>query len=209
MTLWLLLLACRADPGDPSYPDPFAESGSDTETDGYTEGPDPFTGEPRLSLGLFYEGEATDERIVDDVNAFYYIYSNTYSQYEDSDDFVEGYVSDVLVHAGGAWWGGGVTFNTAADLSEWTTMRLSMRSDSDAFADITVRMTGGDEAVLDAADYGWAADGQWHTLVLPTADFQSAGADMTAVTSPFVLVGEGAASAGDELRIDDLYFTQE
>lgn len=207
----LLLLACRPDPGDPSYPDPsWVDTGDTGEDDNFYEGPDPYQeGVPRLSFGAFYEGEASDYLIVDDVTRHYYIYSSTYTQTVDLIDRVEGYESAVIVHGGTAWWGGGINWDSSDDLSGWTTMHVSMRSSSATFASIELHLTGGEvEAVVFAEDHGWAADGEWHHLAVPLADFVSGGADLGSVTAPFVVVG-GAGESGDELRVDNLYFSAE
>ncbi len=205
----LLLLACRPDPGTPVYPDFDAASAGDTgEDDDFYDGPDPWQeGEARLSLGVFYEGGSSDALPVDDVTRHYYIYDNTYTQDIDLIDRVEGYQSDIIVHAGGDWWGGGVTWDAATDLSSWTTMYVSLSSGSDGFASVELHLTGGGtEASVNAGDYGYKADGSWHHLSVPLADFAAGGADLSSVTGPFVLVG-GAGSSGDELHIDNLYFT--
>lgn len=207
----LLLLACRPDPGDPSYPDPSLLDSGDTGGDpDFYLGPDPYqAGEARLAFGAFYEGDASDYLIVDDVTRFYYIYSSTYTQTVDLVDRVEGYESAVIEHAGTAWWGGGLHWNSAENLSGWTTLHVSLRSGHAGFGTLELHLTGGEvEAVLDATAYGWAADDEWHHLSVPLADFGAAGADLGSVTSPFAMVG-GSGEAGDELRVDNLYFSAE
>ncbi len=57
-----------------------------------------------------------------------------------------------------------------------------------------------------APSYGWAADGAWHSLTIPVADFVAAGLDATQVAVPFVLSG-GAGMGGEKLLVDDVYFT--
>lgn len=209
MSTLLLLLACRPDPGSPDYPDPSAVDSGDTgQEDDFYPGPDPWQeGEARLSLGLFYEGGASEALPVDDVTRHYYIYSATYSETVDVIDRVEGYESAVIVHGGGEWWGGGITWDQPEDLGEWRTLHLSLRSGSDSFATLSLHLTGGGtEAIVAATDYGYSADGAWHHLAVPLADFASAGADLSSVTGPFVLVGT-AGTAGDELRVDNLYMS--
>lgn len=209
--LALLLAACRADPGDPSYLDPGTASGDSGTTDmDFLAGPDPYEdGVPRLTTGLFYEGDASEALVVDDTTRHYYIYSDTYTQTVDLDDRVEGREADVLVHTGGDWWGGGITWDEATDLSDWTALRLSAKAESSGIEGFGVAVTGGgSEALLAASDYGFEADGTWHHLVFPAADFAAAGADLTAVTGPLVLLG-AAGSGGEELRLDNHYWTQE
>ena len=54
--------------------------------------------------------------------------------------------------------------------------------------------------------YGYANDGEWHSLVIPVADYVAGGVDISMVDAPFVING-GAGTTGDSLLIDDLYFT--
>ena len=54
-----LLLACRPDPGAPSYPERTGRT-VDTADTNFLSGPDPYQdGDKRLSLGIFYEGVIT------------------------------------------------------------------------------------------------------------------------------------------------------
>ena len=59
-------------------------------------------------------------------------------------------------------------------------------------------------ASVDAVDYGYVADGEWHTLSIPLSDFS--GLDLNAVNIAFSLTSEGGAQ-GDQLLFDNLYFT--
>lgn len=205
-------LACRPDPGSPTYPDTGALSdATDTgEGDGLPKGPDPYApGEARLSLGLFYESGFSDLLEVNDQDRHYYIYSSTYTEEVNLQDVVEGRESTVILHGSSGWFGGGVTWDVPQDLSAWTTMHVSVRSGDPGFAAIAVHLTGGGtEAIVDAVDHGWSNDGQWHHLAIPLADYVAGGADLSAVTAPFVLIGEGGAE-GETLKIDNLYFTQD
>ena len=55
---------------------------------------------------------------------------------------------------------------------------------------------------------GMSADGAWHTLVIPLADFVADGLNLAAVSSPLNLTGPGG-DAGDVLLLDNVYFTDE
>ena len=205
------LLACRPDPGQPDYsshtglrepPAPEAES---------LEGPNPFVpGTPRLYLGAFYEGEATNEVLINDVDTHYYIFENSYAQ-ETSSERVEGRLSDVFILNGTAFWGGGLIWDVARDLSRWTTMYISFKSESESFADLPIIVqseVGG--AVVDssvsATDYGYVNDGQWHSLRIPLSDFGGFASGTT--RAPLILSAPGG-TGGDMLFVDDFYFTQE
>lgn len=202
-------LACRPDPGDPAYPDLGSASDDTGEGSDLPEGPDPYEeGEARLSLGAFYESGYSEIVPIDDTTTHYYIYSDTYSQGVDTQDVVEGRESAVIEHGDVGWFGGGITWDAGGDLSDWTTLYVSLRSGDDSFGNLSIRMLGGTEVALAAADYGWATDGQWNHLAFPLADFEAGGVDLGAVTGPFIFIGEGGAP-GDLLKIDNLYLTQD
>ena len=198
--LLTLLIACRPDLGAPAYPTPRGW-GEDTGSD-FLPGPDPYVeGEARLSLGAFYESGYSDFDPLHNL----YIYSNTFT-ISTSDERVEGTISDVWTHTGAAWWGGGLHWDSARDLSAWSTLNIDLMAPAEGgITTVDVALTGGSEGRLGAAAYGFAADGAWHHLVISLADFASAGADLGQVTVPLVLVGEGGTK-GDALFIDNLYF---
>lgn len=205
-------LACRPDPGSPTYPDTGALS-DPTDTgagDGLPKGPDPYeAGEARLSLGLFYESGFSDLLEVNDQDRHYYIYSGTYTEEVNLQDVVEGRESTVIVHGTSGWFGGGVTWDVPQDLSAWTTLHVSLRSGDPGFAAVAIHVTGGGtESIVDAAAHGWVNDGEWHHLAIPMAEYAAGGTDLTSVTGPFVLIGEGGAE-GESLKVDNLYFTQD
>lgn len=199
--MMLLLLACRPDPGAPHYPDP--EPWAVTDDDDFYD--DPLeAGEERLGIGVFYEGTATETRVIDDVDTHFYIYSATFTDTV-TDDRWEGYVADDLVNTGVGWWGGGVHWDTPYDLSGWDTLHLVARSET--LADWDLGITGGAEARVAVADYGMVADGEWYELEVPLADFAAAGADLTAVTVALMLIGDSGES-GDTVTVDGVYFNR-
>lgn len=196
-----LLSACRPDPGDPEYPvyEPWVGTGSG----GFLQGPVPYVeGVDRLSFGIFYEGQASETQQFED----YFIYESTYTQTV-SDDRVEGLTSDMLVVTGAQlWWGGGLEWRSAKDLSGWTTMRVSFLADDELFEDMAIEMFGGSAGRARPADYGFVADGEWHTLAIPLTDFENVS--LAAVTSPARFVAD-VGTPDAELLIDDLYLTKE
>ncbi len=197
--LWLFvaLLACRPDPGAPDYPDPPRDTGSD-----YLPGPNPYIdGEDRLSLGFFYEGPYTELDVPENL----YIYENTFGAGVTEDDVIEGTVADVWTHAGLGWWGGGIHWDAARDLSSWGSLNIALKSPADGgIPTVDLAMQGNTEGRLTAETYGFAADGEWHNLIIPLADFATAGTDLSQVTVPLILIDEGGAQ-GDQLFIDNLF----
>ncbi len=203
--LLFLFSACRPALDTPTYP-----SFSD-----WSDTADPFlttttftTVEERLSIDVFYEGDATETIPIDGVSTHYYIYENTYTELTSSDR-LEGVESARLVLGGSPWWGGGIHWDSPQDISDWTSFTLGFKSTSDVFANFDIGMTGGEvEVRLPAADYGWVADGEWHQLVLPLADFADGGVALSSVTVGLLLVGE-SAEPNAELLIDNVFLTKE
>ena len=202
--LIVFLMGCRAEPGEPSYPD--LGTWFDT-ADPFILGPDPFEeGDTRLSIGTFYEGGASEIVEIDDVSTHYYVYESTYTQ-DTVEERVEGLYADRFILADNPWWGGGVHWDSPRDLSDLDTYHLSFLSSSAAFDDLAIAVNGGGtEARVSAADYGFVTDGQWHHLDISLADFETGGADLTQVGIALVLIGESSAQ-GAELLVDNVYLT--
>jgi hypothetical protein len=199
MILALSLLACRPDPGAPDYPtrEPWVVEDSDFYQDALSPG------EERLSVGLFYEGTATETYIIDDTVNHFYIYENTFSD-TTTDDRVEGYVADTITHGNLAWWGGGIHWDEPKDLSGWEALHFWVTTSN--MADWSVGLTGGGVEVRAAvADYGLVADGAWHEIVVPMSAFDAA--DLTSVTVGLLLVSD-TGTTGDRMILDDLYYTR-
>ncbi|MFT7623930.1 MAG: hypothetical protein ACI9WU_003116, partial [Myxococcota bacterium] len=164
-----LIAGCRPDPGNsPNYGGEDFANPQDLLPEPLVAH-DPFVdGASRLSLGIFYEGGFSATVPVDGVAANYFIYglesdgSSTFSQTA-SAERVEGKRADRIIHSGFGWWGGGLHWTAPTDLTGWTTLHISLRSDAAAFEAVEIRMgvDGADVALL-AGDYGWSNDGAWH-----------------------------------------------
>lgn len=223
----VLAFGCREELGDPDY-----STHLELELDGGPEierlaGTDPWIpGTDRLNIGLFYEGASTRQYRLDaerlclrephvEPLRCYFIFETPEGdlQYDQDtvDDRIEGVLSDRLVLTGTAFWGGGVVWDEPTDLSAWSMLAVALKSSDPSFEQITITMLSGvgDDISgfpVDAADYGWAADGEWHALRIPVADFE--GLDRINVRSPFVIGGMGNGR-GDELLVDEVYMTRE
>ena len=223
ITLLFLLftVACRPDPGTPDYSS-FAgitDSGvSNGENNEELPGPRPFEpGDKRLSFGVFYEGSYSDLLEVDEMTRHYYIFQTetdppvlTYDQ-EESGDRIEGRVSDVITLSGTPWFGGGIIWDLAEDLSAWTTLVVAARSDSSALDDFDISVQyeiagslTAKSAKVSASTYGYTNDGEWHVLEIPLQDFIDQGAQLGAIRSPFIFAKDGG-NAGDQLALDSLF----
>ncbi len=178
-------------------------------TDEIVAGPNLQTGDVRLSIGVFYEGDSSELIEINNATTHLFIYDNTLVLAEDS-EHIESTISDRITHNGGSWWGLGVHWNNARDLTVWTTLHISFQSSDTAFADIDIGMNGAndDRHIVKASTYGYSNDGTWHTLAIPTADFIAAGLDLTTVTSPLSL-GGGSGLNTEILLIDNVYLSHD
>lgn len=201
---------CRLDPGKPDYSSHVGLREVQEEAV-FLPGPQPFRdGVARLYLGIFYEGPSTHEVLINDVDTHFYIFEGTFS-IEPSGERVEGVVSDQLTLNPGTFWGGGILYDTPRDLVDWTTLHVSLRSSDPSFDEVPIRFLSGSvdapvESGVFASDYGYASDGEWHSLSVPLRD--AAGFDSSTTVSPFILAAP-ANAPGDQLLVDDLYLSQE
>ena len=200
---------CREPLGYPDYSD-FADIFATQNVDAGPTlvGPDPYVpGEPRLSLGIFYEGPSSQNMEVDGASSNFYIFisgSNLTLDLEDETlDRVEGEKSDRMTHRGLGWWGSGVIWEPSRDLSEWTTLAVSLKSNDLKEVNITMG-TPDKEVGLSAGDYGYAADGEWHHLRVPLADFTDKGVSLADLKVAFAL-GAAGGTAGDSILVDAVY----
>ena len=207
----LLLIGCRPDPGSSDYEnqEQFEEGQGPGATSSILPGPDPFMeGDRRLTIGKFYEGARSEDVPIDGVSSHFYVYEDTFTA-KSSDSRVEGQNSDLLQHSGALpWWGGGVHWGTGRDLSEWTSLHISLRSRDAAFADVDIAVHDGMDdmgVALRASDYGYSNDDTWHNLTIPLTDFTAAGLDSSVVIVPLRL-GGGAGDAGERLLVDNVYY---
>jgi len=171
--------------------------------------PDPWVpGEARLNVGIFYEGGSTETVLIDGTTSNFYIFLNgadlTFEVEDETKDKVEGAKSDRISLVGQPWWGGGVIWAPTRNLSGWTTLALSVKSDNLSAFNVTVGSLT-KEVALPAADYGFEADGEWHHLRIPVEDYEKAGVDLTDIKVAFA-VGAGGGKSGDALLIDNVYF---
>jgi hypothetical protein len=201
----LLLCSCHGTPGDPNYtelPEDFRGSGEPEFKD-----PTPYVpGTNRLSISIFYEGAYSKILILDDVQRHFYIYDSTFNIADENAIVREGLRADAFVAAGTPWWGGGVTWDNAEDLSSWTIMHVSLWSDNEAHEATEIEIEGGGVTRRVAiADYGFVANGAWHDLAIPMSDIADTGVDISAITRPFVLAGENTPM-GATLVVDNLYY---
>ena len=201
----ILFSACRPVLDPPTYPS--LSDGSDT-ADSFLPTSSFTTDTARLSIGVFYEGNASETIAIDGISTHYYIYDNTYTELTSSDR-IEGLESARLILGSSPWWGGGIHWDSPHDLSEWTEYTVGFKSTAPVLSAFDIGLTGGGvEVRLAAADYGWAADGAWHQLRIPMADFAAGGADLSSVEVGLLLIGE-STEPDAELLIDNVFLTQE
>ena len=182
--------------------------------------PDPFEpGDERLSVGWFYESGRSDEVELNGATRNWFIFvtdinnpaTTLTATQATSGDRLEGPRSDALTLLGTPFWGAGIIWDNAIDLSDWTTLHVSFKSSDPSFASFELTLQSGDDAagvVINPTSYGYTNDGQWHTLQIPIQDVVNRGFDPSRVRSPFIVGGPGG-QAGDVLFIDNLYMTKE
>ena len=219
--IWLL--ACRPAPierPNASLLDTAAWEGQNTnDYDPYEDG------EERLSLGIFYEGDFSEEIPVDDQVSVFNVWVvegtdiPTFST-APSADAVEGLVSNQIMASDAGWFGGGIAWTEAKDLSKWDTLHISARSEEEALANFQIGMGGqyaqGGSCTESGSrqnwryleDYGFVPDGEWHHLEIPVYDFTIC-LDIEAVSEPFNLLMAPLSSedAGKSIFLDKLFFT--
>ena len=169
--------------------------------------PDPYQpGEERLSVGYFYEGGRSETIPINNVTTNYFIFvvdvnrpgqTLTGNQFP-SRDRLEGLESIEFTTADQPFWGAGILWGEAIDLSEWTTMYVGFKSSDGSFErfDLTLQSAATvpnvpppdpRSVVLDPRDYGYVNDGQWHFLRIPLQDAIDLGWDPSNARSPFII----------------------
>ena len=227
MMLFTVLWACRPEPIEYPYNTTTTSDTGSGEVDLFA-GPDPYQeGENRLSLGVFYEGGYSDFIPVDEESSFFYIWitedtsSPTFTQ-TPTTERIEGNIADEVTAAEYGWFGGGVSWTTAIDMSDWTTIHLSVKSSDDVLSALQVGMggywasggscagSGTKQNWVDLSAYGFVTDGEWHHLTIPLDDLDFC-LDMTQVVEPFSLLTSGLSpdDAGTQFILDNLYFSEE
>ncbi|MBT8452017.1 MAG: hypothetical protein KJO40_08645 [Deltaproteobacteria bacterium] len=219
-----------ADPGDPDYSN---QVGLRDSIQGPFDpfppvAPDPYEpGEERLSVGYFYEGGRSETIPINTVTTNYFIFvvdlnrpGQTLTGGQDpSRDRLEGLESIKFTTAEQPFWGSGILWEEAIDLSEWTTMFVGFKSSDASFEriDLTVQSATtlpnvpppeASGFTVDVRSYGYSNDGEWHFLEIPLQDFIDRGWDPGNARSPFI-IGGPTLQSGHTLLIDNLYFTKD
>jgi len=190
--------------------------------------PDPYQpGEERLSVGYFYEGGRSETIAINNVTTAYFIFVTDLNRpgrtltggQDPSRDRLEGLESIRFTTSEQGFWGSGILWGEAIDLSGWTTMYVGFKSSDASFFNIELTLQSAttipnvpppdpNSFSVFARDYGYANDGEWHFLEIPLQDFIDRGWDPGNARSPFIMGGR-TTQAGDTLLIDNLYFTKD
>ena len=218
---FVVLAACRPNPGAHYYESQEDFSLSQNQGGTLLGGAVPYEeGTPRLSVGAFYEGGASETVPINESDTFYYIYDQvladetrqtTFTQTTDS-DHVEGTYADHFLVGDLGWFGCGIHWNDARDLSVWNRLSISLKSSAPSISNIEIGMNNVvDENEIayfwSATDYGFTNDGEWHRLVLPIRHLTAKGFNPASVRAPLILTsGVLTIESGAELLVDDVYF---
>lgn len=210
--------ACRPDAGVPDYSmdqNIRYDAGSIPTLD--AGGLDPR--QPRLFVGIGYEGRSTEQILIDNEDVRLDIFDTnndgtgtlTFSLVP-ALSRVEGTFSDAIVHAGTGFWGGGIFVEEPRDILLYRAFYISLNSTDPAFATVNIAVQSLDpdteeitEAIVRANDYGYRNDGAWHSVVVPMSDFIAQGFDAAQVVAPWILAG-GAGAPGERLLVDNIYY---
>ncbi|MGF1508420.1 MAG: hypothetical protein ACFB9M_02845 [Myxococcota bacterium] len=212
------LASCREEPNPVDYTTHVGIREAIEGDGAFLPGPDPFVpGELRADLGIFYEGDASDVFSIDGLSRNYFIFELTpgagdvtFTQ-SSSSERIEGLFSDEIALNGSPFWGAGIIYQTLPpeimpvpeDFSAFDTMRVSLLSEDAGFADVEIEVqTLSASGRLDASEFGYVNDGEWHNLEIPLSAFVD---DLTEVIAPFIIGGVGG-SPGETLLVDNLYF---
>ena len=163
--------------------------------------------EERLSLGVFYDGPFSESLAVDDETRHLYIYEETVGITTSLESF-EGALSNTVSYNGLGWWGLGIHWDEADDLSSWAALNLAVRvSAENEFQNMKVRIADAAENdfTFRLKEYGLANHTGWQPLSLPLAEATAAGVDLATVVLPMELFG-GGNSSGASFDIDGVFF---
>lgn len=198
---------CRPDPGTPVYPDRTATTDDTGGSADVLPGDAPFEeGDERLSFSAFYEGGYSEIVQINDDDNRIDVFEGSFSIVE-TDDRVEGVIANDFIVARDSWWAGAIAWDNGVDLSDWDTLHVALVSEDEAMDNFELGMKGGDvETKLLPANYGFVADGDWHVVNIPLADFT--GVDLSNVTLGLIF-SSGAGTTGESITLDDLYLVKE
>lgn len=219
--LTTLTISCREAYKSPVYPQAGANQNSDEEVtdtpDTGTDipvlpkGPDPFeAGDHRFSLGMFYEGGFSQSLPASEAGNFL-IFEGTFTLSEASaEDPVEGRRLARITYAKQlGWWGGGLLHDPAIDLSAWSKLHISLRTENPDFADLSIGMKDSKdtEVLVAVSELGFQADGTWHHLSIPLGDLTEQGLDLSQTVFSLLLIGRPTEDAvsGATLEFDNVY----
>ena len=164
--------------------------------------------EERLSLGVFYDGPASETIAIDDITRHLYVYDETVSITSTEQAF-EGVVANTITYNNLGWWGMGIHWDTAEDLSAWESLNISVKiSAENEFQNI--KITAGDGTathVFRLTDYGLLNTTAWQTISMPLSAVSASGVNLNAITLPFEMTG-GANSENASFDLDGVYLSK-
>lgn len=135
-----------------------------------------------------------------------------------SEEFVsdapEGYKAQKCTAGSLGWLGWGIvpwngSAQTTADMSDFASghLHIYVKASDSSLSDLQIGISGGTDAWLTLANYGFAADGNWHHISIPISDFVAAGVDLTKI-SQYVMMRDESVTAGDTYYYDFIYWSK-
>ena len=228
----LALVACsdELEPADYSSHEGVRERNSAV----FLDGPVPYDRDvPRLWFGSLYE-PAGNERLLapNGITMNFFVFdtnndgSGTFTVVpgvQTTSDRVQGTISNRVVLAGLGFFGFGFFWEVPRDISQYEEFHISLKSTSTRTTSLdeiqlefasgpptpatpgTPPLPGFVSVSVNATDFGYVNDGEWHSLTIPVQTLIDQGYDPTSVRSPIVVSG-GASNFGETFLIDDLYY---
>ncbi|WP_010424645.1 T9SS type A sorting domain-containing protein [Anaerophaga thermohalophila] len=161
--------------------------------------------------GIFTENPAITERFVfDDMVNSLQIWENTLKPLQNAPSYDGTEVMAFYAPPAKTWYGFGINSASSIDLSHFQNgyLHFSMRTTFDKNFWVGVGDTKGNEGRISfnygSDPYGFARDGQWHTITIPVSELTANGLDMSSLGNVFMLGGDGATT---NILVDDIYFS--
>ena len=179
----------------------------------------PPDGDPdaRFQLGDFYDGAVSDgaSRYAGPITSVWDA-ASLFSVVRD--DVAEGQSAQRVTAGASGWLGFGVSYDKPIDVRAWKHLHVSLRSSVKTSEPLLTVTIGSEKQVavkqgasLLASKYGFHADGKWHELVIPLADFVPAAPAGLPLDLSRLMLGFGAslskAEPGATVDVDGLYLS--
>jgi beta-glucanase (GH16 family) len=161
--------------------------------------------------GVFTENPAITEKfVIDDMVNSMQVWENTLQPLENAPSYEGSDVMAFYAPPAKTWYGLGINTASSIDLTHFQTgyLHFSIRTTIDQNFWVGVGGTDDTEGRVNFTNgsdpYGFARDGQWHTISVPVSDLTAQGLNLSSVGNIFMFGGDGATT---DFLVDDVYFS--